>query len=241
MSKNILVQEDEQILRIIINRPDDGNIMSDDMALELTRLLEGSGKFRLVVLRGAGNDFCIGRASMGARKGGQPEALDRREQSDVVFNCYGSFRRAPVPVIGVVQGRAFGFGCSMAALCDVTLAGDEATFQIPEMGHRIMPTMVMSSLVDRVDRKALSYMVYSTAVVGAKRALTFGIVSEVVPQATLDARLDELCAMMLAAPAPATEGVKDYLRTAYGMDVPGAVDYARNIHATVNSSSRMRK
>ena len=241
MSKDILVQEDEQILWITINRPDDGNAMSDDMALELTGLLEDSGGFRLVVLRGAGKDFCIGRAAMGVRKGAQPEAFERREKSDVVFNCYGSFRRAPVPVIGVVQGRALGFGCSMAALCDITLAGEAATFQIPEMGHRIMPTMVMSSLIDRVDRKALSYMVYSTAIVGADRALTFGLVSEVVPQTALDTRLNELCATMLAAPAPATEGVKDYLRTAYSMDVPGAVDYARNIHATVNSSSRMRK
>ncbi|HAM40980.1 MAG TPA: enoyl-CoA hydratase, partial [Candidatus Omnitrophica bacterium] len=104
----------------------------------------------------------------------------------MVFNCYGAFRRSPIPIVGVVQGRAVGFGCALAALCDITIASDAAKFQLPEMGHNIMPTMAMSALVDRVPRKALMYLVYSTAVIGAERALSFGLVSEVVPAAELD-------------------------------------------------------
>ena len=46
---------------------------------------------------------------------------------------------------------------------------------------------------------------------------------------------------MLKAPAVATEGAKEYLRRAMTMDVPSAVDYARNLHAVINSSSEMRK
>ena len=68
-----------------------------------------------------------------------------------------------VPIIAVVHGRALGFGCAIAAACDITLAGDKAKFQVPEMAHNILPTMVMSSFVDRVPRKAMSYLVYSTA------------------------------------------------------------------------------
>ena len=66
MTDEIISQQDGPILRITFNRPDHGNGATDAMATELTRLLNGAAeKSRLVVLRGAGKDFCIGRASMG--------------------------------------------------------------------------------------------------------------------------------------------------------------------------------
>ena len=109
----------------------------------------------------------------------------------MIFNAYGAIRNSPVPVIGVVQGRALGFGCAVAAVCDITLASDKAQFQVPEMAHNILPTMVMSSFVDRVPRKAFTYLVYSTAVIGAERALSFGIVSDVVPAGAARATVDD--------------------------------------------------
>jgi len=139
------------------------------------------------------------------------------------------------------QGAAYGFGCAIAALADITIASDASTFQIPEMEHNIMPTMVLSAMVDRMSRKGLTYMLYSCATVGPERALSHGIVSEVVPAAELDASVERLCKFMLKAPAVATEGAKEYLRRAMTMDVPSAVDYARNLHAVINSSSEMRK
>jgi enoyl-CoA hydratase len=139
-----------------------------------------------------------------------------------------------------VQGRALGFGCALAALCDITIAGERAQFQVPEYAHNIMPTMVMSALVDRVGRKALGYLVYSTAMIDAERALTYGIASEVVPNAALDEAADRICRMILKAPPSATEAVKDYLRAAPDMAIAGAVDYARNVHATINSAIEAR-
>src|SRR5205807_3418679 len=129
--------------------------------------------------------------------GGAPpahsDALGRRDVSDVIFGCYGAFRRAAIPIIGVVRGRALGFGCAIAALCDMTIAGERAQFQVPEYAHNIMPTMVMSALIDRVPRKAMSYLVYSTATVSAQRALGCGLASEVVPEAQLDDIVEALC------------------------------------------------
>ena len=120
------------------------------------------------------------------------------------------------------------------------LAADDAQFQVPEMLHNIMPTMVMSAMVDRIARKALTYLVYSTATIGAARAREAGLVSEVVPRAELDAAVEALCATMLKAPAAARRGVKEYARSALHMDMQGAIDFARNLHATINSSAAMR-
>jgi enoyl-CoA hydratase/carnithine racemase len=241
MSNEILTARKGPVLEVTLNRPQIGNAASDAMAIELAKLLLGAGESAdIVVLRGAGEDFCVGRETMGKRPpGAPPEAFELRRRNDVVFNCYGAFRRCEIPVIGVVRGRAFGFGCAIAAVCDITLAADTAKFQVPEMAHNIMPTMVMSALVDRVPRKALTYLVWSTAVVSAQRAREAGIVSEVFPAAELDAAVEALCKQIMQAPRPARVGCKDYARAALDMDVTGAVEYARSIHAVINSSSEM--
>jgi len=242
MSDDILTKQDGPILRITLNRPERGNAVSDEMVAELTRLIDGARQNAdVVVLRGAGKDFCVGRAGMGARPAVEPTALERRVFSDVVFDAYGALRNSPIPVIAAVQGGAHGFGCAIAAACDITMASDAAKFSVPEMAHNIMPTMVMSSLVDRVSRKALSYLVYSTSEISAERALSFGIVSEVVPAGELDAAIDKLCAAILKAPPIAIRGAKEYVRTAPDMPIQGAVEFARNLHATINSSAEIRK
>ncbi|HEY2228088.1 MAG TPA: enoyl-CoA hydratase/isomerase family protein [Xanthobacteraceae bacterium] len=239
---DILTTQKGSIFEITLNRPQDGNAASDDMAEQLTKLLRGAaGSADIIVLRGAGDDFCVGRSTAGRRPASNsPDALERRFGSDVVFDCYNAFRLSPAPIIGVVKGRALGFGCAIAAVCDITLAADSAQFQIPEMLHNIMPTMVMSALVDRVPRKTMSYFVYSTAMIGAARAREAGLVSEVFPLAELDAAVETLCATMMKAPLPARLGVKEYTRCALDMDVHSAIDYARNLHATINSAAAMR-
>jgi enoyl-CoA hydratase len=241
MPNEILTAQKGPVLEITLNRPEIGNAVSDAMAVELTKLILGASESaEIVVLRGAGEDFCVGRETMGKRPPGPPpEAFELRRRNDVVFNCYGAFRRCEVPVIGVVKGRAFGFGCAIAAVCDITLAADSAKFQVPEMAHNIMPTMVMSALVDRVPRKALTYLVWSTAIVTPARAREAGIVSEVFPAGDLDGAVDALCKQIMQAPRPARVGCKDYARVALDMDLTGAVEYARNIHAVINSSSDM--
>lgn len=242
MSQDILTEQDGPILRVTLNRPERGNAVSDEMTAELTGIIEGAAKTsQIVVLRGAGKDFCVGRATMGQVPVKDPEALERRRFSDVVFDCYGALRNSAIPVVGVVQGRALGFGCAVAAACDVTIAADAARFQVPEMAHNILPTMVMSSFIDRVPRKALSYLVWSTAEIKPELALSFGIVSAVFAAAELDAAVAQFCEAVLKAPPLAIRGVKEYMRVAPDMAVQGAVDYARNLHAVINSSSEIRK
>jgi enoyl-CoA hydratase len=242
MSDDIIAEQDGPALRITFNRPEHGNTASDAMAAELTRLiLAAEATSRFVVLRGVGDDFCVGRATMGPPPGPPPEALALRRRNDVVFDCYGAFRSCPLPIVAAVQGRAHGFGCALAALADITIAAEDSSFALPEMGHSIMPTMVMSALVDRVALKALQYLVYSTAEITAARALGFGIVSEIVARSALDDAIATLIAALAKAPQPALLAVKEYAGATRAMGIHGAVDLARNLHATINSSSEMRR
>ena len=109
MSDDILVRTAGRVTEIVLNRPDAGNGVTNEMAAALGNAIAGAGESHFIVLRGAGEDFCTGRAVMGARPAGRPSAYERRAQNEVIFECYGAFRRSPIPVVGVVQGRALGF------------------------------------------------------------------------------------------------------------------------------------
>ncbi len=240
MSDLILRERDGDVTMITLNRPEIGNRVSDPMADQLADMIDSAAKeSRLILIKGAGEEFCLGREVMGQREP-NTEAYVLRGKTDVIFNCYDAFRRSQAPVIGVVQGRAVGFGCALAALCDMTIASDKARFQLPEMAHHIMPTIAMSALVDRVPRKALLYLVYSTDEINAHQALSFGLVSNVVPWDRLKSAVNGLVKVMKKHPLPALMAVKEYARFAYAMDTQAANDFAKNLHATINSSSAMR-
>jgi enoyl-CoA hydratase len=240
MAEPILRQKDGDVTTIILSRPEAGNRQTDTTWAQVTEMIDAAAKeSRLILFKGAGEDFCLGREAMG-QPGPVLEAYGVRERSETIFNLYGAFRNAKVPIIGVVQGRAVGLGCALAALCDITIASEKARFQFPEMTHRIMPTIAMSALVDRVPRKAATYLIYSTQEIDAHKALVFGLVSNVVPANELDATVTALVDHFKNVPLPALLAVKEYARSAFSMSTQAATDFARNLHATVNSFSAMR-
>lgn len=240
MTDYILTQKDADVTTVTLNRPDIGNRQDDATLAELTAILDNAAKdSRLILFKGAGEDFCLGREAMG-KPGPVLEAYKMRERADTIFDLYDAFRRSRVPIVGVIQGRAAGLGCALAALCDITLASDKARFQLPEMAHNIMPTIAMSALVDRVPRKAATYLIYSTQEIDAHKALMFGIVSDVVLAAELESAGGKLVERLKQTPLPALMAVKEYGRSAFNLNTQAANDFARNLHATVNTFSGMK-
>lgn len=240
MSEDMIVGYAGDVLEITFNRPERGNAMSDQMIRDLGDIIEREHeKARLIVLRGNGDDFCAGRFNTG---GARPtEALEVREFSDHVFRCYGLLRRSEAPVIAQVQGRALGFGFALAAAADITICADTAQFQVPEFNHNIMPTMVMSSMIDRVPLKALMYNVWTSQMISPERALAIGAVSDVVPAAELADKVSALVKRLSDSARPAVHAVKEYGVNAQPIDMSKAVHFARSLHALVNSSSQLKR
>lgn len=240
MAEGIIVKKSDDLLEITLNNPERGNGLSDEQIVFLgDTFINEHDKVRLIVLRANGDDFCIGRAGMGTRPQTRPEALALRKMSDIVFRCYGAVRASKAPVLTMVQGRALGFGCALACVSDMTIAAENATFAIPEFSHNIMPTMVMSSLVDRVPLKSLMYLVWTSKVISAHEAQRIGAVSDVVPRADLEKTTQALIERLMKAPRPAVLAVKEYAHGAMTIDTAKAIDFARNIHSLINSSSEM--
>src|SRR4051794_3307123 len=136
----------DSVTTVTFNHPERGNAFTDAMTEELTSLIrEAERQSRLLILNAAGADFCTGRVASGGPRATDP--FERRKAGDVIFDCYGALKDSRIPTIAVVRGRAYGFGCAIAACCDVTFAGTQATFALPEMAHNVMPGNAMSALI----------------------------------------------------------------------------------------------
>jgi len=234
------IRQDGRLLRITFGRTEDCGV-TDSMAAALAEAVNGAHTTSdAVLLRSAGADFCTGRIRDAATPPAA-EAYARRPEYDPVFNSYKALRSAQVPVVAAIEGRAMGYGTAVAALCDVSFASDAARFNIPEVSHGVMPTMVMSALYDRMNRNAILWMAYSTEFIDAQRALAYGLISHVVPAAQLTERVEQFCSVLLTRPRPAILGLKEYLRVAPRMDEQGAIAYASSLHAMVNTAAAMKR
>ena len=209
---DLISQQSGSITRITINRPEAGNMLTLALVRELSTLItQAAATSHAVVLQGAGADFCRGRDPAGGSPAGLKPMELRERMIAPILGIYDAIRNAPVPVIARVQGRATGLGCALASVCDISVASDDAQFSLPEMEKSLPPTLAMSALLDRVGKKAVTWLVCSTESIGAQRALDIGIVSEVVAAAQLDAAIDKLCATMSSRTLVSVRAVKEYV------------------------------
>jgi len=239
MSEPLRIVRDGRLLRVTFAR--EGCGVSDSMASRLSEALATAHETSdAVLLTAAGPDFCTGRVRDVAGPP-SPEAYTRRDEYNGIFGSYTAIRETPIPVVAAIEGRAMGYGTAVAALCDVSFASETARFNMPEIENNVMPTMVMSAVADRMSRNAILWMAYSADFIDAQRALTYGIVSTVVPAASLRAEAERFCQTLLSRPRPAILGLKEYLRVAPRMDDRGATDYARSLHSMVNTAAAMKR
>ena len=230
-----------------IERESEGNQLTLGMISALAGAIRQAGQqdISAILIRSQGSDFSLGRDTRPAAPAATPAttgaasatALSMRSgMTSPILDVYDAIAGAAVPVIARVQGRALGFGCALATACDITIAADVARFQLPELEKNLPPTLAVSAMMARVPRKALTWMVYSMQQIDAQAALSLGIVSQVVPLAQLDDACEQIAAGLAQRSRPALVAVKDYFRSAPGMDARAASDYAANLLATVFSS-----
>ncbi len=238
MTEIITSSRDGAVATITIDRAAEGNMLT----IELLRSLAGAfhaaaaSDAKVVALRTIGPDFCRGRDP----RGGQPSPTALAMRANLItpiLDVYDAIDRTPQPIVCAVQGAALGFGCALATACDITVAADNARFQLPEMEKNLPPTLATSAMMARVPRKALTWLVYSMQEINADLALRLGIASQVVPAGKLSDETNAVIAGLAGRSREALVGVKDYLRTALTMDPRGAADYAGNLLATVFSSA----
>jgi enoyl-CoA hydratase len=235
----IKISEQQGVVDILLDSPETGNVITEEMSSLLERTLLTIGRdAKLIQLRATGENFCRGRKSPPIDRATATAIAFRETIAAGPLRLYQAFRSCRAPIIGVIQGDAFGVGCALAALCDLTIASDTALFCVPEMDHGIPPTLVISALAGRVPYKVISHLVYSRQKISAQQALAAGIVSQVVAPSALDMTRQSLVETMLKNSPTALQGVKEYLRFAATLEPDAQASLASTIIATVQSSQK---
>ncbi|MDB5966631.1 MAG: enoyl-CoA hydratase/isomerase family protein [Polaromonas sp.] len=235
----VLVEQRDKVLTLTLNTPANGNLMDAAMGAAVIRALGAiDDTVRLVCLRGAGADFCAGRVSPTPPPGAAVPSAERLRQLVALpaLALYDAIKAVPAPTLAIVQGRALGVGTALAAVCDMTLVAEDATFQIPEMERDIPPTLVMAALYDRVPLKTLTYLVLSRREWNGREALAGGLVSAAVPADGLQAEADRLIATLTAYAPVAARACKQYLSHAPGLSPAAASALAGHLAATALSA-----
>ena len=240
MEDALKLEHDGEVARLTIDRPEKGNMLTLEMLDYLSALIIDAGcdpDIKAISLTSVGDDFCLGRDPDGAPEQAPKNALEMREALTApILGFYDAVRGAEIPVVATVQGRAAGFGCAAAAVCDVTVVADDARFSLPEMKNNLPPTAAISAHIDRSMPKSVAWMVYSTDEIDAQMALSAGFVSQVVPAGELYDRSDDALKIITARNRTSLETCKTYLANARLMEVQQASNYAANLLALVMSS-----
>lgn len=238
MADAVLVERRDALIDITLNTPENGNLVSNEMAAALVAALSDLGpEVKLVRLLAAGADFCRGRVSPMPPKGAAVNAHElKRRVADPALQVYAALRAAPAPILGVVTGQALGFGCALAAACDLTIAREDAVFRVPEMERDIPPALVMFALRQRIPPKAVAQLVLSTEAIGAAQALHWGLVTKLAAAADLEREVDALTRRLLGYSAVSARAVKEYLWSAWAMDAQGAMALAGHLSGTALST-----
>ena len=193
--------EDEGIATITLNRPAKKNAMNeqmwDEMLVVLRGLSDGLGA-RVVVITGAGGDFCSGADLSGPVKDDKPHQLiAMRKVSEVAL----AFHRLPMPVIAKVRGVAVGAGCNLALGADLIVAANDARFSeiFAKRGLAIDfgASWLLPRLIGLHKAKELAFL---ADVISAPEAERIGIVNRVVEPEALDAFVDDWAHRLAAGP-----------------------------------------
>ena len=178
--EQILYAEDGPIGTITLNRPDDGNMFTATMCLEIRECIErvrNETRTRVLVLTGAGDRFfCIG-----GRKDGLE---DTRLYPGVLptLEMYEAIDRLQKPVIASVNGFAVGGGNVLQMVCDLTIAKESAVFrQVGPMMGSFDAGYGTWYLEDLIGKKKAKEMWYGNPRLPAAEAERIGLINRVVP------------------------------------------------------------
>ena len=231
------------VLTLTLDRPEKRNALSSGLVEALHMALERAdldADARVIVLRGAGRDFCAG-ADLDELLASADLTLAENEATALRLGAlFGRMRALPKPVIAVVHGRALAGGAGLVTACDIVVAGAGAQLGYPEIQRGFVPAMVMTLLRRSAGEKAALDLVLTGRLLGAEDARAAGLVSRVVPDADLDGEAEALARTLAAASASALALTKQLFYQLDGRTVDDGVALGARINALARQTPDFR-
>jgi methylglutaconyl-CoA hydratase len=240
---SVLTALENGVFSITLNRPAKRNALSSAMiellheALHRADLESGA---RVVLVRGAGKDFCAG-ADLDELLASADKSEDENAASALRLGMlFEKLRALPQPVIALVQGRALAGGAGLATACDLLLAAKSAQLGYPEIQRGFVPAMV-TSLLRRVTGEKLALdLILTGRVLSADEAVAAGLVSRVVPDAGLEREGTDLAARLAASSASALALSKRLFYELEGKSLAEGIELGARVNAVARSTPDFR-
>jgi len=189
--ENVLVDRDEDVATITMNRPERRNALSlghlRDLISAFTKV--GAGDTAGIVLAGSGPVFSAGHDFadvLGA------DLTEVRELLDTCRELMDLIQSVPQPVVARVHGLATAAGCQLVATCDLAVAADTAGFAAPGGKGGWFCHTPMVAIARNVGRKRAAELALTGDVITAEQALEWGLINRAVPAADLDTAVHDL-------------------------------------------------
>jgi enoyl-CoA hydratase len=244
----LLLEKEDGIAVVTLNRPDKMNSLSRDLRRELVamfRALDEAGDVDVAILTGRGRAFCAGLdlAELSGQGGGEADdAASRRERENAVAGAdvVGAVEKFGGPVIGAINGFAITGGFELALACDVLIASEDARFADTHARVGILPGWGLSQKLSRTigiyRAKELSL---SGNFVSAAEAADWGLVNRVVPAAELMSSARALARDMQSCPRDVLraykrlidDGARETFKDGLALESVRSRDHMRNVSA----------
>lgn len=224
------------VARLTLNRPEMKNAMNGDMydeARAVVAQVDADPAIRVLVLAAAGDAFCSGgdfkyQQSQATRKHGE-----RIAEASKLARWLAELDTLSKPLLGRINGAAYGGGVGLVAVCDVAVAARDVRFCLSEVSLGLMPSMISPYVVRKMGVGHARSVFLNATPFDAAKAQAIGLVHEVVERAELDAAIERHIAGYLRCAPGAVAATKRLI------DFVDRHDTAANFHYSVDRVAEM--
>jgi methylglutaconyl-CoA hydratase len=225
------------VTTIRLGRPEVRNALNDALIAELTAAMASiPAGAKVVVLTGDGPAFCAGADAEWMKRSRSFTREENQRDAQAVSSLLRSVEDCPLPVVGRIHGAALGGGAGLAAACDIAVAEDGTQFGFPEVRLGLVPAVISTYVLPRIGSGAARRYFLTGERFGAAEALRLGLIQEVAPAGTLDARVSAIVADILKGGAGALRAAKKLLRDLAGLPREKAIDETVRLIAEIRIS-----
>jgi methylglutaconyl-CoA hydratase len=183
-TSRVLYSVADGVATVTLNRPEKRNALDEQTIVELKECFartNDEAAVRVVLLRGAGKDFCAGADLSELEKVAAGATLEENRANAMnLGELLIQMRGLRKPVVAAVQGNAFAGGAGLATACDLVVAHEDAKFGYPEVKLGFVPAMVMALLIRSVGEKIAFELTAFGEPISASEAMRLGLVNHVV-------------------------------------------------------------
>lgn len=264
--QTIIYEKDGPVARLIMNTPEKANIQTAQQVWDFDEVLkwaDADEEVKVLVVKGNGNGFCAGHAIVPPEEmaevypttGPTPERTWKKHNYDLFLWPPLRLWEFSKATIAQIHGYCVGGGTVYGYLTDLSIASDDAYFQMPLPQGFGLPgaQTIMEPWVTMNFHKAYEYL-YLAPTLSAQEAVEWGLINKVVPRAELEATVEEMAATIARMPLTTIMTVKQSVKRAWeamGMrlhlqntaDFCSIASMASDVHAfmAANAGSRPRQ